>query len=218
MTDRLSSYLGYSAGIHVALILGAALFLQRGAGQSSPIYHIDFVGSTTLVRSPGADAGLKAQPAPATAPTAPAEDFSTARKRSGPLPKPSLMRDFRQDVAPRPGAEAKAETSSSGAPGSSGVAMDMPNFPHPWYISLVRTGLWSQWSKNMPRQAGEAVVVFTLLPNGRMVDLRIESSSGDQGFDLTALASARDAAPFPPLPRGFTEPFLTIHVTLTSQR
>lgn len=218
MTDRLNTYLGYSAGFHIALILGTALVLPKGGAKSNAIYHIDFVGPTSLVRSPGADAGLKAQPAPATAPTVPAEDFSTRRKHSGPLPKPSLMRDFRQDVSAKPSADANQGTASAGAPGSAGIAMDMPNFPHPWYISLVRTALWSQWSKKMPSQKGEAVVVFTLLPNGRMVDLRIESSSGDPGFDLTAMAAASDAAPYPPLPRGFSEPFLKIHVTLTSQR
>ena len=70
----------------------------------------------------------------------------------------------------------------------------------------------------MPKQAGEAIVVFTLLPTGQMVDLRIESSSGDPGFDLAALGSVKDASPYPPLPRGFAEPFLKIHVTLKSGR
>jgi protein TonB len=66
----------------------------------------------------------------------------------------------------------------------------------------------------MPKTGGECVVVFSLLLNGSLTDLRIEQSSGDSPFDLAALSAVQDAAPFPPLPQDFREPFLKIHVTL----
>jgi TonB family protein len=94
----------------------------------------------------------------------------------------------------------------------------MPNFPYPWYISQVRANLWNQWSSRMPAEEGLAVVVFTIMPDGSLVDIRIEESSGDPNFDLAAMASARDAGPFPPLPTGFDEAFLKVHVTLKSGR
>ena len=61
---------------------------------------------------------------------------------------------------------------------------------------------------------GQCVVVFTLLPNGSLVDLRSEESSGDPTIDLAALGAVQDGAPYPPLPRGFKDPFLKIHLTL----
>ena len=66
----------------------------------------------------------------------------------------------------------------------------------------------------MPKDTGECVVVFTLLRNGGIVDLRTEESAGGSAFDLTALSAVQDGAPYPPLPRGFKDPFLKIHVTL----
>jgi protein TonB len=81
----------------------------------------------------------------------------------------------------------------------------------------VRAALWNQWSARMPRQGGESVTGFAILPSGEIVDLRTEESSGDSAFDLAALSAVQDAGPFPPLPRGFKEPFLKIHVTLKSR-
>jgi TonB family protein len=69
----------------------------------------------------------------------------------------------------------------------------------------------------MPKEQGEAVIVFSILPNGSVVDLRAEESSGSSAFDLTAESAVQDAAPFAPLPREFPEPFLKVHVTLKSQ-
>ena len=94
--------------------------------------------------------------------------------------------------------------------------MQLSDFPYPWYISQIRMALWRQWSARMPGGGGSSVVVFSILPDGHITDLRTEQSSGDAGFDLTALGAVQDAAPFPPLPTGFKKPFLTIHLTLTS--
>ncbi len=109
------------------------------------------------------------------------------------------------------------EPAPGATPGEGGITTDMPNFPYPWYIIQLRASLWAQWLARMPKEAGQCVVVFTLIPNGSVVDLRTEESSSDSSFDLTALSAVQDAAPYPPLPRGFSEPFLKIHVTLKSQ-
>ena len=65
----------------------------------------------------------------------------------------------------------------------------------------------------MPKDKGECTAAFSILPNGRFTDLRTEESSGDPAFDLAALSAVQDAAPYPPLPKGFKDPFLKIHVT-----
>ena len=57
------------------------------------------------------------------------------------------------------------------------------------------------------------MIVFTIMRSGKTVDFKVESSSGDDGFDYEALSAAQEAAPFPPLPRGFMDPFLKIHVS-----
>ena len=93
----------------------------------------------------------------------------------------------------------------------------MPNFPYPWYLTTVRSALWDRWAERMPPAGGECRVVFTILRDGGVVDLRAESSSGDGGLDYAALSAVKEASPFPPLPRGFRDPFLKVHVSFRSE-
>lgn len=238
VTPELKPYLTYSLGLHVALafvalrILGAA----SSAGKST-VYTIDFVGGpASVITSAGPSTPAAATPKSTAAPkvSAPSAEFDEFGRRRGKktrfvLPRPSLMRGAqappKEEETPAP---SETQTSATAAPGAAaagtpgdagaaGISADMPNFPYPWYITRVRQMLWQQWQARMPREAGESVVVFSLLPNGSVVDLRTEQSSGDSAFDLTALAAVQDAAPYPPLPPQFSEPFLKVHVTLRSQ-
>jgi protein TonB len=221
--DDLRPYLTYSMVLHLAAA-GAIFLLYRAvAVKSTPVYMIDFVGPSAVILSNQAPAGAAARAAaPAPRPQSETEEFSTARRRKGaPLPRPSLLRGWRQTAEepapaeqPQAAAAAPEATAAPGTPGQAGIATDMPNFPYPWYISQIRQILWAQWSGRMPKEQGSCVAVFTLLPNGSFVDLRIEESSGDSAFDLVAMSAVQDGAPYPPLPHGFKEPFLKIHVTL----
>ncbi|MBI5622866.1 MAG: TonB C-terminal domain-containing protein [Elusimicrobia bacterium] len=236
-SDPMRPYLTYSFGLHLAAVAAAALFLKSGSIRATPVYTIDFVGPTAGIIGRSVETGAAAQAA--DAPRGPErrareEELVAPSKKRLALPKPSLF----SKALPPPalGAETEEEPSEpspaeqgtsagegtgealSGTPGSGGVVTDLPNFPYPWYISQVRSRLWSQWSSRMPGEQGLTVVVFTIMPDGSLVDIRTEESSGDAGFDLAAMAAARDAGPFPPLPSGFAEPFLKVHVTLKSGR
>ncbi len=235
----MNPYLTGSFGLHLAAAVLAARFIAAPSAPAAKVYNIDFVGPAAAVLSRGPEpeaappgpAKTEAAPSAAVKPP-PQTDFDEfgrrKKKRAFALPKPSLLRlarDAKPDAAPavspeKPAAASGAPASATagkGAPGESGMGLEMSNFPYPWYISRVRAGLWTQWSARMPAEAGETVVVFTLLQSGALTDLRTEVSSGDAAFDLTALSAVQDAAPYPPLPPGFTEPFLKIHLTLKSQ-
>ncbi len=229
--SELKPYITYSFGAHFALALVLAKLLSGAGAASTQVYTIDFVGpSTTIITqsgpaaaAPAGGAQQEAKPAPDVKP----DEFATHKKPGHfALPRPSLLRGAQaqkeeqaEESNAAPGPEPKAtsvERSSGGTPGDASVSADMPNFPYPWYIAQVRAALWAQWSKKMTGLHGECVVVFTLLPDGRVTDLRAEETSGDSAFDLAALGSVQDAGPYPPLPSGFTERFLKIHVTLKS--
>ncbi|MDE2510129.1 MAG: TonB family protein, partial [Elusimicrobia bacterium] len=187
--------------------------------------------------SAGPAAASAAKAAAARSDIAPQTDpdaVAVRGKRHGPiaLPRPSLLRGGGKDddagTSPSstlagPGAPSAAASSDSGpAAGSAsgagaGVATDLPNFPYPWYISQVRMMLWQAWQRRMPRLDADGAVEFSILPNGTITDLDVESSSGDSDFDTAALASVQAAAPFPALPAAFPEPFLKIHLTLKSE-
>lgn len=230
------AYFGYSAGLHAAF--GAVLMLLSsgwGKPKTSPIYSIDFVGpSAGIISSLAGRQNAKLAPsAPASAPkpapqTTPDDFAAPKRKRGQPLPKPSLLRGLSETAPPAAPAETSAPQASrssdgassrslgSNAGGDAGVSTDLPNFPYPWYIAQVRASLWAKWSQRLPRDSGEAVIVFIIMPKGDAVDVRASESSGDSAFDLVALSAVQDAAPFPPLPKAFGEPFLKVHVTLKS--
>ena len=225
--ETMRPYLAWSLGAHLAL---GALFGAVISGVSlkkEPVYQIDFVGPTRVLHAGAAAREPEAaKTAAAPAPNAPAPSEEIVPGKSRPLPRPSLTSSSSAAEAPTSKAAAEAPASAGeapagpagvGAPGQEGIFTDLPNFPYPWYISQVRAGLWAQWSARMPSSSGECVIVFSILRNGSVVDLRVEESSGDSGVDLAALSAAQDAAPFPPLPRGFEEAFLKIHVTLKTR-
>ncbi|MBI4386977.1 MAG: TonB family protein [Elusimicrobia bacterium] len=224
-------YLGYSAAAHAGLMAALWLLTHNGVRNSDPIYKIDFIGPAPGIvnRSLDSEAGrAPGEAAPGKiAPQEQRDEFSTRSRR--PLPRPSILRHLLKkpaepkapSVAPARSGNIKEGASAKAGPGEGGadtaVSSDMPDFPYPWYISQVRASLWNQWASRMPEGSEEAVVMFSILRNGQMVDLRIESSSGDGEFDYVALGAAQDAAPLPPLPPGFREPFLKIHVRFRSQ-
>jgi TonB family protein len=226
VTDPLRPYLYRSFALHGALLAGAAFFGGRAAISADKVYTIDFVGSTQIATSGAAAeraAAVEAQAA-RPAPQADPDEWSTGRKRKGPyaLPRPSLLKGWKDAAVTAPqkptlGQGSQAGTPGMGTGGQAGVETDLNNFPYPWYISQIRLMLFNEWQKRMPGGGGEGVVVFSIMRNGAPTDLRMESSSGDSGFDAAATESVQAAAPFPALPSGFSEPFLKIHLTLRSQ-
>ena len=195
-------------------------------------------------REKGGQAPAPAKAPPAAArrppPQKDADAFNLNRVRR-PLPRPSLLEDYALNKpadkpaapspspAPAPSANpAPAPAQPAAAPGGTGtaeagaspgptVSADMPNFPYPWYLTSLRSSLWDKWASRMRQLSGECEVVFTIMRDGSVVDLNIETSSGDDGFDYAAASSVREAAPFPPLPRDFAETFLKVHVQFKSQ-
>ncbi|MBI3553260.1 MAG: TonB C-terminal domain-containing protein [Elusimicrobia bacterium] len=233
MPEELKPYLKYSVGLHVAAAVAALRLLSGAAVKPGQVYTIDFVGPSAMISS---QAQSEAEKSAASAvvdsgkppPDAQFDEFGRRKKHAAfVLPRPSLLKGFqaqepeKQQTASGPTTQAPAAGASSaeggGGPAGTGIETDMPNFPYPWYISQVRAALWNQWSARMPKEQGSCTIVFSILPNGSIVDLRAEDSSGSSAFDLTAESAVQDATPFAPLPREFHEPFLKIHVTLKSQ-
>lgn len=62
------------------------------------------------------------------------------------------------------------------------------------------------------RDAGVAVVRFTVGPNGELVSREIQTSSGSKTLDDAAIASIDRAAPFPPMPSDVTKEPMVVSV------
>lgn len=230
MNTALKPYLTRSAIAHSVVLVAFALWTPSLAKKADKVYTIDFVGGPAVLQSAAPMAAPEKDPGPSepAKPTQQAEQdtYATRKHRAVALPRPSLLSGWtRASALPKPSLGQGTGTSSTvaaapaaGMPGdAAGVSTDRPDFPYPWYIAQVRQMLWAAWQKRMPAASGEGVVVFAIMRNGAFTDLQMESSSGEQAFDDAALESVQAAAPFPPLPSDFSEPFLKIHLTLKSE-
>ncbi|MBI4052227.1 MAG: TonB C-terminal domain-containing protein [Elusimicrobia bacterium] len=222
-------YLIYSSIFHALLVFTLA-FVSRPyqPGLQPTSYHIDFIGPGGIVSSAGKSA------------TQNASSFKSSTQTELPLPRPSILSELEateshsaQQSLPKTGArplgpdkttpsvkgiEKNPDTSeASESGGGTQITADFPNFPYPWYITQVRTNLWDQWSSRMPRGGNfNCLVVFKIQKDGHGEGFQVERSSGNRLFDYAALTSAEQSAPFPPLPTGFREPELTVHVEFRS--
>jgi len=171
------------------------------------------------VQPPAPEVKAPAIQTPAPNPKAYAAAKSISKK---PQPKnekivlgtPSILNT---DKAPKPAAQPApaAQTSSgqAGSGGTPGIKTDFPDFPYPWYITQVRNALWEQWTKRKPlRVVLNALVSFSIKPDGGITGVAVTKSSGSDGYDYAAKSSVEGAAPFPPLPKDFGKPQLTVTV------
>ncbi len=76
-----------------------------------------------------------------------------------------------------------------------------------WYEKILRDRVAQNWrSQDLDRRLQSApavVVLFTLMRDGSIRNVRISQSSGNFAYDQSAQRAIEVSAPFPPLPREF---------------
>jgi protein TonB len=92
----------------------------------------------------------------------------------------------------------------------------MGDFPYTYYLNIITEKVSANWFTTPvdPGVSGnfQTVVYFKIQKEGQIVELKVEQSSGITALDLAAMRAIRAAAPFPPLPRDYQQPFLVIHL------
>lgn len=153
-----------------------------------------------------------------------------ASKKKGKEGTPKAPRDRGMKGGRGESADGKGDIQGSpaGAVGGAGTALEIggfgpggggktnAHFPYGWYVNTLYKRLWEAWNRT---DAGtrECAVFFTILKDGAVKDIKIDESSGDGFFDLTARRAVENAAPFPPLPEGFPDPTLPVFVRFRLQ-
>ncbi len=120
----------------------------------------------------------------------------------------------------------KGNGSGSGSGGGSGdgfgSGIGSGNFPYAYYIQTLRNKISSSWYSALvsPGLKGKhaAIVYFRILRNGKVSDLRLETRSGNESLDLSALRAIKEASPFPPLPNDFVGGYLGVHFEFEWER
>ncbi len=83
------------------------------------------------------------------------------------------------------------------------------------YLNILVTDVRRKWYTSMPQAAlkgekGEAIIRFRIESNGNAESVVLETSSGKDAFDETAIQAIRDSGPFQPLPQAFKGSSITL--------
>ncbi len=105
-----------------------------------------------------------------------------------------------------------AKVGSAGLSGAVGV--DQRDFEFTYYLMLIRNKVAQNWAPPAGVASGRpvrAVVYFHVGRAGAVSDVRLESGSGVEFFDRSALRAVALSDPLPPLPLGFPGSDLGVH-------
>ncbi len=151
------------------------------------------------------------------------------RKPTPPRTNTAASRDPKGTTAGR-GAEtqrgtAKAETGargegfglSSGGGGTGGVKLDTANFCCPEYIIDMLDRIRRNWVQNQ-QATGVVLMKFTILRNGQLAGIEVETSSGNPILDLASQRALVVTRTLAPLPAAFPEAQLPVHLTFNYER
>jgi TonB family protein len=139
-------------------------------------------------------------------------------KAKTPPPKPkssdafkSAMNALQNESPEGPGRTPGPATTATAGAAVTGEAG--PAFPYPWYLKAIAEKLDKQWHPPQAYQSDTVCeVTFLVHQDGQVDDSSIEKRSGDSVFDQLALRAVLYANPLPPLPSGFTEATLRVHM------
>lgn len=222
--------------IHLAIFAYMMIGEKRPSQNAYPkIMNVDLVsmppiskGTSTGSKTPGQTqaeavkpkAQTKVEPKPTTAHLAEVEKKKRQNRKKKPKPKSQTKAEKADneksnnkasqpgDAPERIGLPEGVETGSE----FGGIRLDGASFETPTYINILFAKIKNRWYN--PFQGTDktaAVIYFTILRNGHIIDPIVEHSSGAPSFDQSALRAVIESKP-PPLPLEYTGNQLGIHL------
>jgi protein TonB len=140
----------------------------------------------------------------------PEPDAKPAKKKPPtPEPRPQLSaaeRAYTQGAtagAPRGTGRSAATPGLEFGPPGAGVPGGTDAFGD-WYLAGVQRKIWTIWAGQVKTDFQQPIaILFTILADGSVTDVRVVQSSGVALLDLAAQRAVASAAPFGPLPRDY---------------
>lgn len=105
---------------------------------------------------------------------------------------------------------------STGGGAGSGGYIDVANFCCPEYLTTTLEFIRRNWAGKQEVR-GESLVRFTIQRDGRLTFIEVERSSGYTTLDITAERALRVTRQVQPLPSGFPNDSLTVHLNFQYQ-
>jgi outer membrane biosynthesis protein TonB len=163
-------------------------------------------------------------------PTAPKPNVSAAEAPLPAAPKPTIADNsqspgeaLRNAVR---GAATGANIPSAPSGGAAGplqagatILSDTQGVDFTAYMRQLRSDLYRNWLPVMPaeveppiRKRGIVGIRFSILPDGQIGDMKLETQSGDIALDKAAWYAITSEGQFPPLPRNYHGPQLDLRI------
>ena len=207
-SDGLNSMLGWSAVAHVVMVAAVAFVPSAwwGAQDQAPevIMQISLGGAVGP-----RDGGL------ATLGGRAIQEVTETRKAVEPVRPPAAQTPAMVEptkAPPRTSPDNKiAGFGLSAGGGGVGAKLDVANFCCPEYLATMLDLINRNWSSKQQGAVGTTGMRFVIQKDGRVADVTIEQSSGNAGLDYMS-DRALKLTKLPPLPAGYDQAALTVHL------
>lgn len=112
-------------------------------------------------------------------------------------------------ATPKAAPALKPQSSTAQNPAGGSARADLER-KYPAYYGVIRDKVQDNWiyPEGLKDGAISVIVSIKIARTGKLLDVSVEKSSGDQAFDASLLKAVKKAAPFPPLPVDMEGSFL----------
>ena len=201
-----------SGMVHVALMV--VLFIVRGPAAlivpGPEVVQVALIDPTATAPVPAP--AETPPPEPKLEEVKPVEEPGVKLQPKKPKPQPKRETPERPKASESPTLPS-AKVGNAGLSGD--VAVDAGDFEFTYYLVLIRNKIASNWTPpsglTTSGQPIRSVVYFKVGRGGELSDVRLETGSGIDFFDRSALRAVLLSDPMPPLPLGFSRGELGIH-------
>lgn len=228
---------GYPASIALHVAIAVALIVAARAPETpkQPVLTVRLAAAQQAAATTTARASTPAPPVGRTE-TPPPPPIEKPEPKKAPPALKNQETLFGQAAKPKtkpaegktePTPSARQEPSTAGATfaeptpgigmpgvGNAGITgLEGGDFPYTFYLERMVALIGDNWLRP-PTGADIAVVVyFRIERSGEIRDARISKSSGSSVFDRAALRGVLESSPLPPLPSGYRDRYLGVHLT-----
>jgi periplasmic protein TonB len=191
-----------SAGLHVVAGL-AAFFLTLREGRRPdlpPVYQVNLVQAAELAQQP-----RRPEPAPEEEEEPEPEPEA---KEEIPEPDEEPPEEARERPREDPGPDTTERATAEGD--NLPVTLEGRPFQFPWYLEEMVRKVQRNW-RPPGTTSLKTTIYFRIERNGRVADMRVETSSGHFTFDQAAQRAVQAASPMPPLPGEYSGDYLGVY-------
>ena len=183
-----------------------------------PVQTIEPATKPEAVRPPAAKTPEMTVPIAKTAPAKPVKAPPKATETVAPIPDArgtTLSRGKEIETGSAvavTGARGQGFGLSTGGGKGLGAQLDVGDFCCPDYLALMQSAIMTNWNQRTD-VSGNVIMKFTIQRDGTMTDIALEQSGNNLELDNNAKRAILVTRRLPPLPPGYPNPTLIMHLT-----